>query len=298
MSTWILLRGLTRETRHWGHLPDALRESLGAASCDTSCDTLHDSLRDATEGAAHDPRLLLLDLPGNGEFAHLRAPATVAGMVAFVRQAAMQMGAPGPYSVLAMSLGGMVATDWAQRHPGEIERLVLINTSMRPFSRMHERLRPSAWLGLLGVAAHWSDAVDAESGIHRLTCNNVETLGADLDAWVGIRRSAPVSRANALRQLWAAARFTAAAAAPHCPLLILSSCADGLVNPVCSAKLAAAWGAAHREHPWAGHDLPHDDPAWTAAQIRTWLGQRSAEESARVAAPGAVDPAAPAKPAL
>ncbi|MBB5464506.1 pimeloyl-ACP methyl ester carboxylesterase [Paraburkholderia sp. Clong3] len=285
MSTWILLRGLTRETRHWGSLPAALRETLGQIS--------GDRLRDATPAATSTTglRLLLLDLPGNGEYVRRRAPASVAGMVAFVRQAALETGVPGPYNVLAMSLGGMVATHWAQRHPGEIERLVLINTSMRPFSRMHERLRPSAWPGLLGVAAHWSDAADAESGIHRLTCNNLHTLGADLAAWTAIRRSAPVSRANALRQLWAAACFSAAPAAPECALLILSSEADGLVNPVCSAKLAAAWGAPHRKHPWAGHDLPHDDPAWTAAQIRAWLTQRAENSDAAAPAP------APAKPA-
>ncbi|CAE6811495.1 alpha/beta fold hydrolase [Paraburkholderia haematera] len=256
MSTWILLRGLTRETRHWGRLPDLLREVAGT------------------------DRLVLLDLPGNGEFAHLRAPAMVEDMVGFVRIAALQTGATGPYRVLAMSLGGMVATDWAQRHPGEIERLVLINTSMRPFSRMHERLRPSAWPGLLGVAAHWRDATRAEGGIHRLTCNNVDTLGEDLDAWSEIRQSAPVSRGNAIRQLWAAARFSAAATKPRCPLLILSSRADKLVNPVCSAKLAAAWGAAHREHQWAGHDLPHDDPAWTSEQVQAWLGQAAGESKA------------------
>jgi pimeloyl-ACP methyl ester carboxylesterase len=256
MSTWILLRGLTRETRHWGRLPGLLREAVGT------------------------DRLLLLDLPGNGEFAHLRAPSTVADMVGFVRIAALQTGATGPYRVLAMSLGGMVATDWAQRHPGEIERLVLINTSMRPFSRMHERLRPSAWPGLLGVAAHWRAAPRAESGIHRLTCNNVETLGADLNAWSEIRWSAPVSRGNALRQLWAAARFSAAATKPRCPLLILSSRADKLVNPVCSAKLAAAWGATHAEHEWAGHDLPHDDPVWTSEQVRAWLMQKPGKPKA------------------
>ncbi|MFL9918858.1 alpha/beta hydrolase [Paraburkholderia fungorum] len=256
MSTWILLRGLTRETRHWGRLPGLLREAIGM------------------------DRLLLLDLPGNGEFANLRAPALVADMVGFVRIAALQSGAAAPYRVLAMSLGGMVATDWAQRHPGEIERLVLINTSMRPFSRMHERLRPSAWPGLLGVAAHWRDAPRAESGIHRLTCNNVATLDADLEAWSEIRRSAPVSRGNALRQLWAAASFSAAAAKPRSPLLILSSRADKLVNPVCSAKLAAAWGATHREHQWAGHDLPHDDPAWTSEQVHAWLIEEAGEQKA------------------
>ncbi|MFL9865528.1 alpha/beta hydrolase [Paraburkholderia fungorum] len=256
MSTWILLRGLTRETRHWGHLPGLLRKAAGA------------------------DRLLLLDLPGNGEFTHLRAPADVEEMVSFVRIAALQTGATGPYRVLAMSLGGMVATDWAQRHPGEIERLVLINTSMRPFSRVHERLRPSAWPGLLGVAAHWRDASRAESGIHRLTCNNVDTLGADLEVWSEIRASAPVSRGNALRQLWAAARFNAAATKPRCPLLILASRADRLVNPVCSAKLAAAWGATLCEHPWAGHDLPHDDPAWTSEQVQAWLKQEARESKA------------------
>jgi pimeloyl-ACP methyl ester carboxylesterase len=175
-----------------------------------------------------------------------------------------------------MSLGGMVATDWAQRYPYEIERLVLINTSMRPFSQMQERLRPSAWPGLLGVAARWRDAPRAEHGIHRLTCNNVETLGDDLDTWSRIRRSAPVSRGNALRQLWAATRFTAGTARPECPVLILSSRADKLVDPVCSAKLAAAWGALHCEHPWAGHDLPHDDPVWTGEQVRAWLGEEHA----------------------
>lgn len=249
MSTWILLRGLTRETRHWGRLPDLLRDAIGS------------------------DRLLLLDLPGNGEFNNLRAPAAVADMVGFVRLAALQSQATGPYRVLAMSLGGMVATDWAQRHPGEIERLVLINTSMRPFSRMHERLRPSAWPTLFEVAAHWRDARRAEAGIHRLTCNNVETLAADLAAWSEIRQNAPVSRGNALRQLWAAARFSAGRQKPRCPTLLLSSRGDKLVNPVCSAKLAVAWGAAHREHPLAGHDLPHDDPAWTSEQVRAWLAQ-------------------------
>ncbi|RZF30534.1 alpha/beta hydrolase [Paraburkholderia sp. UYCP14C] len=289
MSTWILLRGLTRETRHWGRLPAALRETLGQnpAGC------LREAITTATATSATGVRLLLLDLPGNGEFVQRRAPASVAGMVAFVRRAALQTGVPGPYNVIAMSLGGMVATSWAQRHPGEIGRLVLINTSMRPFSRAHERLRPSAWPGLLGVAAHWGDAADAESGIHRLTCNNVDSLGADLAAWTAIRHSAPVSRANALRQLWAAARFRAAAAAPGCAMLLLSSRADGLVNPVCSAKLAAAWGVPHREHPWAGHDLPHDDPAWTAAQIHAWLTQRAEDRDAAARAPAP----APAKPA-
>jgi len=247
MSTWILLRGLTRETRHWGPFPGMLRD------------------------AAKSDSLLQLDLPGNGALVNQRAPGQVAGMVGFVRLAVLQSSVPGPYRVVAMSLGGMVATAWAQQYPDEIERLVLINTSMRPFSSAPQRLRPPAWPGLLRVAAHWGDAREAEAGIHQLTCRNTAALADDLDAWVAIRESAPVSRPNALRQLWAAARFNAGRTVPRCATLILSSANDRLVNPVCSARLAAAWGAVHLQHPWAGHDLPHDDPAWTSETVGAWL---------------------------
>jgi pimeloyl-ACP methyl ester carboxylesterase len=247
MSTWILLRGLTRETRHWGRFPAILHDAVKTDS------------------------LLQLDLPGNGALVDQRAPAQVAAMVSFVRLAVSQSSVPGPYRVLAMSLGGMVATAWAQQYPEEIERLVLINTSMRPFSHMTERLRPQAWPGLLRVALDWRSAREAETGIHRLTCNNRAGLADDLAAWSTIRESAPVSRANALRQLWAAARFDAGTAVPRCGTLILSSAADRLVNPVCSARLAAAWGAVHLQHPSAGHDLPHDDPVWTSEAVGAWL---------------------------
>jgi hypothetical protein len=80
-----------------------------------------------------------------------------------------------------------------------------------------------------------------------------------------------VSAASALRQLWAAARFRAPHAPPRCLTLLLSSAADGLVDPVCSARIATRWGSAHAEHSWAGHDLPHDDPAWTCGRIGEWL---------------------------
>jgi pimeloyl-ACP methyl ester carboxylesterase len=249
MSTWILLRGLTRETRHWGRFPAILRNAVQTDS------------------------LLQLDLPGNGVLADQRAPGEVAHLVTAVRFGVLHSGVPGPYRVLAMSLGGMVATAWAQQYPAEIERLVLINTSMRPFSSAPERLRPQAWPNLLRVAAAWRRAHEAEAIIHRLTCNNREAQASDLAEWGGIRESAPVSRTNALRQLWAAARFNAGPVVPRCATLILSSAQDQLVNPRCSARLAAAWDAMHRQHPWAGHDLPHDDPAWTSETVGAWLPQ-------------------------
>jgi pimeloyl-ACP methyl ester carboxylesterase len=98
MSRWILLRGLTREGRHWASFPERLGEATAADS------------------------VTLLDLPGNGREIFVPAPLCVADMMSFVRAQAIAVGLAPPYRVLAMSLGGMVATDWAQRYPQEIER--------------------------------------------------------------------------------------------------------------------------------------------------------------------------------
>ena len=243
--SWILLRGLTRESRHWAEFVPQL-------------------------GQYTDEEVLTLDLPGNGEFAGQTSPASVHRMVAFTRQQLQARGLQPPYRLLAMSLGGMVATDWAQRHPAEIEQLVLVNTSMRPFSTVTQRLRPASWRPLARLAIHWGNSSRAshiERTLHRLTCNQTLSCEQDLALWLDIRQSAPVSATSALHQLWAAACFTCAAPAPSCPVLVLSSAADQLVNPACSARLAAAWKVAHHQHPWAGHDLPHDDADWVCRQV-------------------------------
>nr|WP_087047221.1 alpha/beta hydrolase [Caballeronia ptereochthonis] len=261
MSHWILLRGLTRETRHWGEFEAAfVAHGLVGAGGQVVC----------------------IDLPGNGaERAH-EAPRSVVAMMDFVRARAAALGVHLPCRVLAMSLGAMVATAWAERHPHEIERLVLINTSMRPFARVHERLRPAAWPMLARIAMSWTRPERCEALIHRLTCNRGETADADIAQWAHLRRTHGASAANAMRQLAAAARFRARAAAPPCPVLLLSSAGDRLVDPVCSARVAARWRAAHTVHPWAGHDLPHDDPDWTCGAIAAWLGEHDASAGARV----------------
>jgi pimeloyl-ACP methyl ester carboxylesterase len=156
-----------------------------------------------------------------------------------------------------------------------VERLVLVNTSMRPYSRARERLRPSAWPALVRVALDWRGDDPADGGnvaeplIHALTCQRRDTLADDLASWRAIRADAPVTRANALRQLAAAARFRVVRM-PRCPVLVLSSSGDRLVDPACSARLARAWGATHVAHPWAGHDLPHDDPQWLLDALHAW----------------------------
>ena len=120
------------------------------------------------------------------------------------------------------------------------------------------------------TAHEWEQAVlQLTSRAGERSTREAEAL---VDTWVAYRQDNPVSAANALRQLVAAARFRAPAAAPATPLLVLASSGDALVDPRCSAQLAAQWQCPISIHPWAGHDLPLDDGTWVAAQVAEWLG--------------------------
>ena len=97
-----------------------------------------------------------------------------------------------------------------------------------------------------------------------------DIISLTVKCWIGYQQQRPVSRANMLRQLWAAARFRLSAA-PVCPSLVLSSAADSLVNPGCSLALARYLRAEHQQHSWAGHDIALDDPDWLASQIAGFI---------------------------
>jgi pimeloyl-ACP methyl ester carboxylesterase len=243
--TWVLLRGLTRERRHWGDFPDVFARAIAAAN------------------------VVALDLPGNGALHGQRSPPSVEAMAEQARAQLRERGIAPPVHVLAMSLGAMVATAWAVAAPQEIAAAVLINTSLRPFSPWHQRLRPANYGALLRLPAQ-PDASKRERIVLALTSRGPADA-ALLQAWASYRRECPVSPANALRQLWAAARYRAPPTNPFARVLLLDSLGDGLVDARCTRALAEQWACEQREHPWAGHDTPLDDAGWVAQQVREWI---------------------------
>ena len=251
MSTWILLRGLTREQAHWGDFPDLLRQALPP---DTS--------------------ILTPDLPGNGTLWQSRSPSTVYGMVDHSRQALRDAGHLPPYHVLAMSLGAMVTVDWATRHPEELSVAILISTSLRPFSPFWQRLRPHQYGRILHLLSSHPTDLAWEQAIMAMTTCHPANPQATVARWVAARRSHPVSVGNAWRQLMAAARYRAPAKPPAVPMLLLNGEGDQLVHPDCSQALAHAWQLPWVTHPTAGHDLPLDAGPWVVSQVQAWLAQR------------------------
>jgi pimeloyl-ACP methyl ester carboxylesterase len=170
---------------------------------------------------------------------------------------------------MALSLGAMVSVAWAQAHPEEISRQVLINTSLRPFSPFYQRFLPRnvATVGRLVLTAAGAKAW--ERAIWRMTSNLSEP--GVITEWIKLRQLHPVTPLNALRQLWAASRFTAPAKATTTPTLLLASTHDRLVSVQCSRAVARQWHWPLAEHPSAGHDLPLDDADWVLDRIRLVL---------------------------
>jgi pimeloyl-ACP methyl ester carboxylesterase len=243
VRTWVLLRGLAREARHWGDFPQVLDARLPVGD-----------------------RVVALDLPGNGSRCRERSPWSVEAMVAAVRSELQARGLPPPYVLVALSLGGMVALQWAATKPLELLGCILLNTSAAHLSPFWQRLQPRSYPLL--VRALLGPVSLRERAIYAMTSAQ-DPDPEVLARWASYARTHPVASTNALRQLVAAARFRAPAQV-QVPILVLTSRGDRLVSPDCSRALAHAWRLPLGEHPVAGHDLPLDDPAWVADQIARW----------------------------
>lgn len=250
---WVLLRGMSRASAHWGAFPEHLLREL----------------RTLQPGS----RLLMLDLPGTGALRRLASPTQVSAIVEACRAELQRQGVSGPVSLVGMSLGAAVLTDWAARYPAEVESGVLINPSLRPFSEVFRKSRPLNYLELLLLSLTRFSARMREERVLSLT-TRLTPKQAVLDRWVELQRQHPLGVRNTVRQFLAGMRYRASRTRPAAPMLLLCSKADSLVDWRCSQAISRAWGAPLRLHTKAGHDLPLDDPQWVARAVGEWLRDR------------------------
>jgi pimeloyl-ACP methyl ester carboxylesterase len=239
----LLLRGLLREQRHWGGFVKQLQAEFPGRE------------------------IITLDIPGNGSLYQEKSPCTIAEITDHLRGQIHQKIQEKGLTLVALSMGGMIAIDWMIRYPAEISNAVLINTSVRPFSPFYQRLRWQNYF--LVIKACVMQRFERERLILFLTSNLSTENPRLLNDWVQWNREYPVSPANALWQLVATAKFSVTER-PKQPVLIVRSRLDRLVHPQCSLDLAGAWDVPLIEHPSAGHDVPLDDPAWVSNHIGNW----------------------------
>jgi pimeloyl-[acyl-carrier protein] methyl ester esterase len=248
---WVLLRGLAREAAHWLDFPAQLQKTLG-----DNC------------------QIHLVDFPGCGKYFHQNALASIAEMTDHARREiaiTKMLARHEPVYVLGISMGGMVALDWAQRYPQELRGLVLINSSAGN-QPLWWRLRPGAWRTM--IYALLTDNNAREAQVLKIVSNNRADYAQHLNQWLSIQQQRPVTRATIVTMLRAAARFRPQ---PSCAVngLVLASDGDRMVSVRASQALAQQFHWPLQQHASAGHDLPMDDPHWVEKQISQWLGVRA-----------------------
>jgi pimeloyl-[acyl-carrier protein] methyl ester esterase len=246
----ILIRGLAREARHWGSFTGDLEKAMASAF-----------------GSA---RVDAIDLPGTGVFSEMKSPLTIAEIAEFVRGKFLEIrhkqrmnGEPTAKRsfIVAVSLGGMVASYWIDRWPEDFTGAVFINTSFKKLSPFYRRLMPSFYRSMFEIF-RTRDARARELEILKIISNRPELYESTAEDWTAIQLTRPVSIENCVRQLTAASLYQPPSHPPSIPVLILGCQKDRMVHPSCSEEIAEHWHAEFKQHPTAGHDLTLDDPEW------------------------------------
>ena len=246
--TFVLLRGLARETKHWGQFETALSES-------NFC-----------------KKIILCDLPGMGIYHKSSAPSSINKIVSFLKKNHHRtFQKEENLFLLGLSLGGMVAFEYLRQNPKLFEKAAIINSSFRGLSPIYERVRPPALLKLLKIMAE-KEPSKREEKILPLISNFHTDDQEVLQHYIEICTKRPVKISNVISQLVAASRYQFSLNTPiQTKGLVLCSREDRLVNVRCSHALGKALGWPVSEHSLAGHDLPLDAPEWILEEISKFI---------------------------
>ncbi|QYJ77558.1 alpha/beta fold hydrolase [Shewanella acanthi] len=262
MATWVLLRGLMRDKRHWNGFDQRLRQ--------------------------RGFRVVTPDLPGNGELYGELSPLNIADYGAAVWQQLEEQGAVpqsgieltdsyresgnmadtarvgdtnvGPIYLLGLSMGGMVALEMARQRPVLIKHLVLLNSSAANLSPWYHRFNLINSLTAFLLRRRGDRLHPIESTIIRLTSCRHQHNNELIAHWSQLRGELKPKFNNALRQLWAAFKYQCPDAL-KVPVSVLCGDRDSLVNIKASNALARHYKLEPIVLAYCGHDVTIDAPA-------------------------------------
>jgi pimeloyl-ACP methyl ester carboxylesterase len=254
----VMVRGLGRTSLHWGAVLDALGREF---------------------------YLLLLDNRGTGRSDRVRMPFSVADLaddVAGVLDAAEIARA----HVLGMSLGGMVALQFALDHGGRLDRLVLLATTAGGRRAVPPPLAPFAKMAVAALRPlRERVAIEARQVLGEgFVAKNPQLI----EEWAEIAERFPMPPRTLVYQALAARLHDVHGelARVSAPTLIVSCERDALVPPENSRILAR--GIRNAELAWLtgeGHDLTTSHPTESVRIIRDFLLRPMAKVGAARHAP-------------
>lgn len=155
---------------------------------------------------------------------------------------------------------------------------MLISTSFRGLSPFYRRLLPANYPGVIKSLIFRQNTPKNEFNNLKLVSSMIRSPAeqqALVSRWISYSQENPVSPSNGSKQLAVATRYKLDTSLPRptVPILVLRGMKDRMVSPSCSEALARHWQLSLETHPYAGHDIPLDDPAWVCERIRAWYLQ-------------------------
>ncbi len=245
---WVFLRGLSREAGHWGTFPNIFKKKIPKS------------------------KIHFLDLPGFGTEFQGRSPVQVSKIVEDIRKrwvALKESEGPGEWSLLAISLGGMVGAQWVAKNPDDFKFFCIINSSAGNLSSTWRRLKPLR-IPDLNKIRKMPLGANRELAVLKMTTRILKNPEKIAEEWGVISNLRPPRSRNVIAQLLAAMSFRAPREL-KAQTLVVSSLKDDFTDSSCSDELAKYWAAKQVVHPEAGHDLPLDDPEWLATKIKEFV---------------------------
>lgn len=239
IDTWVLVRGLSRESQHWGRFAEKLSG-----------------------------RVIFLDWPGLGCYYHQTMPKNPDACVDFFERQLSQLikDQVANIGIIGLSLGGALALYWSKRYPDRFAKVVVINSSLANVSFFWHRLSFFALKQLFKIFLNPSITAREEQ-IYDLTSNISHAHKKEIvREWINIAKHHSIKRSTFIRQLFLGSTIKVEKPLPVTPI-ILASKHDALVSFKTSQALSEYFAAPLYVHPLAGHDLPLDDPDWCINHI-------------------------------
>lgn len=249
-ETWVFLRGLGRESGHWGSFLIQFQKQFPKA------------------------KIITCDLPGTGKNLYLQSPIAISEMWDFVLdELKRNQVTEKPWNILAVSLGAMVAAFGLSANAKNLQKIALVNTSFS-ISPFYHRLQPKNYIRFLKIALSFNPTA-RELEVLRMISQRPEKYESTARDWGQLSIERPIHTQTLIRQLAAAARAKTPSISPtqSKKILLFRGLKDQMVNPQCTLALQKYWNCERRDHPTAGHDLPLDEPEWLLLQLQDWINQ-------------------------
>ncbi len=221
-------------------------------------------------------RVVVFDLPGTGYSGPTHGPATVASEADVVAGLVEALGLSGT-TLLGWGVGGEIALATAERHPGSVARLVLLDAT----AGGADGTPPSA---ALAHALASPDETTAElSSLYFPRDDERARLAwlADLSGPAPDDLVASAIRASAAfaRAAYADRSVAAELGRVRLPTLVLSGSEDEVVPPDNSARIAAALHVAEVTLPGAGYASMAEQRATVLADLEAFVAPAAATGS-------------------